>query len=224
MATGFQNSAGVDFDDLFDPYVTGTKPAATSLQTSDGVDLRDRYAPLAFGSKGPDVGIQNIVGVDVSNLWAGKGTAQYAISGLHGKALQAEGQAPTSGVNALAVVSVSLSNDGSWLVTGSNHFGSVAQPQPVSGSWLRPGTVPADYDFRMRVTSTGDATATNSASTWRQASTGGAATASISVSVPGASTARLTAAMTVYIDLRDRATGSVSTTTLSGTVTATGFV
>lgn len=74
MTSGYR-SGGVDFDDLFDPYVTGTKPAPTGRRV-DGVDLSERYAPIMYGSKRADVGYR-VDGVDVSNLWAAKGTASY---------------------------------------------------------------------------------------------------------------------------------------------------
>lgn len=77
MPAGFRNAAGVDFDDVFDPYVEGTKPANCGLRTSDGFDLVNRYAPISYGSKAPDVGFRTSGGVDVSNLWAAKGTAVY---------------------------------------------------------------------------------------------------------------------------------------------------
>jgi len=77
MPAGYRNSAGVDFDELFDPYEQGEKPAPTGYRTSDGADLCERYAPLAYGSKGPDVGYRNSAGLDLSNLWAARGTAQY---------------------------------------------------------------------------------------------------------------------------------------------------
>ncbi|MGN0864362.1 MAG: hypothetical protein ACI4N1_13720 [Stenotrophomonas koreensis] len=65
----------MDFDDLFDPYVEGTKPPATGICVQ-GVDLNQRYAPLSYGTKRADVG-RRTGGVDVSNLWAAKGTAVY---------------------------------------------------------------------------------------------------------------------------------------------------
>jgi hypothetical protein len=78
MATIFRHYVdGTDFDDMFDPYVQGTKPANTGFRTTDGVDLADRYAPIEFGTKRADVGYRTAAGVDVSNLWAAKGTASY---------------------------------------------------------------------------------------------------------------------------------------------------
>lgn len=80
MATGFRNSAGTDFDALFDPYVSGTKPANTGFRTSDGTDLKDRFAPISVGLKGPDVGYRTSGGADLSTLWAAAGTAVYNVT------------------------------------------------------------------------------------------------------------------------------------------------
>ncbi|WP_323162864.1 Hint domain-containing protein [Stenotrophomonas maltophilia] len=66
---------GWDFDDLFDPYVQGTKPAATGHRIG-GVDLSERYAPIMYGSKRDNVNYR-VGGMDVSHLWAAKGTAKY---------------------------------------------------------------------------------------------------------------------------------------------------
>lgn len=79
MSTGFRNASGTDFDDVFDPYVQGTKPAATGYRTSDGVDLNQRYAPLAFGSAAAAQGYRISSGSDVNTLWAAKGTANYSL-------------------------------------------------------------------------------------------------------------------------------------------------
>lgn len=75
MPVGYRNSAGVDFDDLFDPDVQGDGPTAPFLRTAAGVAVR--YADISYGSKGPNVGYRTSAGVDVSNLWAAKGTARY---------------------------------------------------------------------------------------------------------------------------------------------------
>lgn len=77
MTSGYRNSSGVDFDDVFDPYVQGTKPGATGYRTSDGVDLNQRYAPLSFGTAAAATGMRLSNGADVNTLWAAKGTASY---------------------------------------------------------------------------------------------------------------------------------------------------
>lgn len=83
MATPYK-SGGVDFDALFDPYVTGTYAPVTNRRIG-GVDLNRRYAPIQFGTKGPDVGYR-VGGVDISNFFAAFGTARYvaADAGLPG--------------------------------------------------------------------------------------------------------------------------------------------
>lgn len=74
MASGYR-SAGVDFDDLFDPYVEG--PTAQDCgRRVGGTDLSRRYAHIQYGSKRADVGYR-LGGMDVSNLWAARGSAQY---------------------------------------------------------------------------------------------------------------------------------------------------
>jgi hypothetical protein len=137
MTTGFRNSANVDFDDLFDPYVQGTKPAATGFQTSDGVDLRERYAPIAFGSKGPNVGYQTNAGVDVSNLWAAAGTAVYFPSALLAQSISASGLART------ATLTIAVRTNGNVVV---NANGTSLE----SGSGTYPyGANSSPYDFRI---------------------------------------------------------------------------
>lgn len=79
MTTGFRNASGTDFDNVFDPYVQGTKPGATGFRTSDGVDLNQRFAPIVFGTAAAATGFRLSGGADVNTLWAAKGTASYLI-------------------------------------------------------------------------------------------------------------------------------------------------
>ena len=44
MPSGFRNSAGTDFDDVFDLFVQGDKGSATGYRSGDGNDLNQRYA------------------------------------------------------------------------------------------------------------------------------------------------------------------------------------
>ena len=78
MTSGFQ-SAGVDFDLLFDPYVQGTKPANTGYTITSYGDLANRYAPLVYGTKRANVGYGAPGVSDVTNLWAAYGTATYSL-------------------------------------------------------------------------------------------------------------------------------------------------
>lgn len=131
MTTGFRNSAGTDFDSLFDPYVQGTKPANTGLRTSDGADLVNRYAPISFGTKGADVGFRTGGGQDVSNLWAAKGTATYPL-GFNGGVYSREANRGSAGV------SLTMKSDGTWSI-------STGTGTPTSGTWLNFGGAVSDY-------------------------------------------------------------------------------
>ncbi|QJB21919.1 hypothetical protein XccvBFoX3_gp19 [Xanthomonas phage FoX3] len=78
MAAGYR-SAGVDFDNLFDPYVQGAKPSNTGIRVG-GVDIANRYAPVAFGTRRANIGYRNSAGVDIAGLFAAKGTATYPVT------------------------------------------------------------------------------------------------------------------------------------------------
>jgi hypothetical protein len=111
MTVGFRNSAGVDFDSLFDLYVQGTPPANTGFRSSAGVDLAGRYAPISFGTKGPNVGFRTSAGLDVSNLWAAFGTAQYLPSSVFARSLSNVGGAQA------ASLSVAIKTNGTIVIT-----------------------------------------------------------------------------------------------------------
>lgn len=144
MTTGFRNAANVDFDDLFDPYVQGTKPAATGFQTSDGTDLRERYAPIAFGTKGPNVGFQTAAGVDVSNLWAAAGTAVYFPASLLALSNSSAGLART------ATLTIAVRTNGNVVVDANG-----TSAESGSGSYQY-GASSAAYDFRISGNVIGD--------------------------------------------------------------------
>lgn len=111
MASGYR-SAGVDFDDLFDPYVTGTPPAATGYRVSGVGDLAGRYAPLIYGTQRADVGYRIAGGADVATLWAAKGTATY-VSPTAGLPALIEARAGSSSGPLTAIATFSMSRDGS---------------------------------------------------------------------------------------------------------------
>lgn len=141
MTVGFRDAAGVDFDLLFDPYITGTPPAATGFTDAGGVDLAGRYAPIVFGTKGPDVGFRNSAGVDLSNLWAAAGTARYVSSTYLPEEIFFYANSTSGPLTVVA--SLQLNRDGS--VTTS--------PTGVAGPWyfVTGGTPGDDYDVRYSV-------------------------------------------------------------------------
>ncbi len=122
MTTGYRNSSGVDFDDVFDPYVQGTKPGATGYRTSDGVDLNQRYAPLSFGTAAAVQGYRLSGGADVNTLWAAKGTAQYSLP-FNGQTYSKSYTVPPGG-SGFAAVFFSLTSASAWQISGSSTGGS----------------------------------------------------------------------------------------------------
>ena len=76
MATNYKVN-GVDLDQIFDPYVSGTKPAPTKY-TVNGVDLKDIFAPRHLGTSAP-VTKYTVNGVDLNQIFAAKGSVNYAL-------------------------------------------------------------------------------------------------------------------------------------------------
>lgn len=68
MTSGFKAS-GVDLDDIFAPYISGTKAAVTGF-TVAGADLKDRFQKYTSGPKVAATG-HNVAGVDLCNIFAG---------------------------------------------------------------------------------------------------------------------------------------------------------
>lgn len=120
MASGYR-SAGVDFDDLFDPYVTGTPPAATGYRIAGVGDLAGRYAPLIFGTQRADVGYRIAGGADVATLWAAKGTATYVSStaGLP-ESISSFANSTSGPVTAVATFSMARDGSTSWSPPGTS--------------------------------------------------------------------------------------------------------
>jgi hypothetical protein len=194
MTVGYRNSAGVDFDSLFDTYSTGTPPANTGLRTSGGVDLAGRYAPIAYGTKGPDVGYRTSGGVDVSNLWAQAGSAVYVQSDTGLASPIDDYQVALTGGTATATAQFHHNRN------GTTDF----SPPSSADNWILPGgsTVGDAYDVRYTQTaSSGGGTVTGSAlSTWLQLNTQRGLSLSISRTVFGS----ISASRTYTVEIRRR--------------------
>lgn len=220
MAKGYRNSSGVDFDSLFDPYVSGTKPAATGLRDSSGVDLNQAYAPIAVGSKGPDVGFRTSGGSDVSNLWAAAGTAVYALP-IDGDNFFAYSSGNISGAMQ-SLISFTLQSSGSYAVS---HTCNSSHTANTSGTWLPSGHAASEYQVQYVVTQnssypTGPATIVNDASSYVACTTNRVVSASASV---GQSSAMdLGGTYTIEIRIKKIATGVVNTTTIHFDVESVG--
>lgn len=132
MPSGF-TTGGTDLDDVFDPYVEGTKPAATGY-TAAGTDLKERYAPLSYGTAAPVTGMSISGGADLNTLWAAKGTAVYAGPVAPGiGASYTETRAVTSG-GVTSTLVLTIKSDGTWTVSGNGTPSELAGV-PVSGTW-----------------------------------------------------------------------------------------
>lgn len=131
MATGFRKGA-TDFDDIFDPYVEGTKPANTGYTVAGYGDLANRYAPLSYGTKAANVGYSQPGVGDLSNLWAAKGTASYNLA-INGGAFSA------TDVRAEAIIRFTMSSNGTYQITNQ---GNVVL---ASGYWLPSGDSVSNY-------------------------------------------------------------------------------
>lgn len=157
MAVGYRNAAGVDFDLLFDPYVTGTPVGPIGARMNNTVDIGPRYAPISFGSKGPDVGLRLSNSVDVSNLWAAIGTASYANRGGVPDTVSDEIVTPPTGGTAFAFVAYRRNGTVEWSNGGP-------------GTWAPGGGTPGDaYDIKYQnLGISGGGTLSGADNVWRQ--------------------------------------------------------
>lgn len=151
MPSGFRYF-GVDFDDLFDPYVTGSPPAATGFRTVGGVDTAGRYAPLIFGTQRADVDYQIASPADVATLWAAKGTASY-VSSTAGLPDEIYVYVGSSSGPVVAVASFSLARNGTTSWSGG------------SGAWYpsAPAGIGDGYDVEFTVSGGAGGTLSGSA-------------------------------------------------------------
>lgn len=213
MATIFRHiTDGTDFDDLFDPYVMGTKPANTGFRTADGVDLAHRYAPIEFGTKRADVGYRITSGADVSNLWAAKGTSAYALP-IDGQIFRISNVVPP-GQQGSASCRFRLTDTGEYRVIRTRTHGATIPD--VVGSFVPAGSVAADFRVRYTITHTGGSATGQIANTAPSFSAIGATTdVTVSVGPSGPSSGTRTSFETVIIEIQRVSTGAiVSTTTI----------
>lgn len=217
MPSGYRN--GLDFDDLFDPYVEGPYAQDTGRRVQ-GVDLSRRYAHIQYGSKRADVGYR-VGGVDVSNLWAAKGTATYVLP-FHGKSFSEHNQAVTNSTGmASARIQLRINADGTYEVwefaTGGGHNSSQMAER---GTWLRSGSSDL-YEVRFEFTDIGAADVSSSAPDWSNASASHSGTAE--ASVPAASTQFMSASVQVHCYMRRIGSSAGSRSTIVARVGAGGW-
>lgn len=221
MVTGYR-SGGVDFDDLFDPYVQGDRSILSGRRVA-GVDLNQRYARIEWGSKRPDVGYR-VGGTDLSNLWAAKGTAVYSL-GFNGKSYTATAQAPTTGVQPpTSTLRLDILPSGNWQIVSviSNSIGDNGTTVIESGSWLPSGQSASEWTVRFNAnSSSGGGTITNGATTPQPCTS--TRSISITASVPAASATLMDAQMNLSCFMT-RSAGGSSTSSCNFRTTAVGYL
>jgi len=124
MASGIKTGT-VDLDDHFDPYVEGTKPAATGYKVGS-TDLNQRYAPLVYGQKAAATGLTIAGRGDLNTQFAKKGTANYITIKLQNITITGTGVG-------YAEAGIMLNADGS-----ANQRIGTASPPDIPGVWMRP--------------------------------------------------------------------------------------
>lgn len=196
MPTGYK-SGGIDFDDLFDPYVTGTPPAATGYRVA-GVDLAGRYAPLVYGTQRADVGYRIAGGADVATLWAAKGTATYVDPNCGLPALiEAQANGTSGPLTATGAFNLLRNGTTSW------------SPPSSSSAWYPTGgaTIGDLYEVRFTQTATNSiGTLTATLGTWLSLS----ATRSVSLAVTRTVVGETRAERTILVEIRRVGDVSVS--------------
>lgn len=216
MASG-RRWSGIDFDALFEPDIMGNGPAADGYR-SNGQPLR--YAHVQYGARRGDVGYR-VRGQDVASLWAAKGTATYTMP-FHGRSYSSHNQARTNARDTCsASVSLAFQPDGNYSihtsVAGGGHGGSTLVE---SGRWLTGSTTAGEYEIQILFDDVGAASYGTTAQGF--ASMAAAQTASVSMSVPSASSEMLSAA--VRIRCLVRRGGLVQESVLEAGVSASGWV
>lgn len=217
MASGYRYQ-GVDFDDLFDPDITGDGPVAGTYRRADGQPLR--YAHVQYGSRRGDVGRRQ-GGSDLATLWAAKGTASYSLP-INGQSYSAHNQAHSnSSGSASATVTFILDASGIYRVLSSVTGGGQGSNTEVArGTWLPAGAGAGEYDVQFETGSSGVASIGNGAPSY--ANCASTRSVSASVSVVAASADYQADGVSITIRLR-RANGAVSTTRINASVVASGW-
>lgn len=140
MTTPYKSN-GVDLDDIFEPYTTGTKAAITGYPVG-GQDLRDRYAPLSMGSAAAITGYKTY-GADLNTKFAAKGSVSYSLP-INGQTFT-QSTNITSGNTGYAQIGFRIVTGNTWQVFGYN---SITAATTILASGAIPsGAVNVQYTF-----------------------------------------------------------------------------
>lgn len=136
---------GVPLDQIFEPYVTGTKAALTGYTVKiAGVatDLRDLFAPIYLGTSAAATKYK-VNNADLNTIFAKKGSVQYAL-GFDGQSYI------SSRVRSTSSLTLNMKSDGTWTVVREQGF--AGETLLDSGSWLNFGGSASDYTVKFVMT------------------------------------------------------------------------
>lgn len=210
----YRNSAGTDFDNLFDPDVVGDGPSATHYALTSGALLK--YAAAKYGSPGPTVGYRNSAGVDWGTQWAAKGTAAYVKSNPGYTAFTATA-GNTKGQTLTAAAIISLNSDGTWTASQSGNSSGLWYQSQQSG-------IGNNYQVLFTWTKTGGNvtdTVSNGASGWTTIS--GTVSFQISFTASVAQGQTDSCSGTLNIQIRNMAGTVLSNINVTGSTSNTGI-
>lgn len=143
MTSGLKIAGGLDLDDVFAAYVSGTKPANTGF-TVAGADIKDRFQPYVSGDKAAITNYK-VGGVDLRDIFSIYGPSGLVALGL---ADEYESFHAGSGASVIVKVTLTIKSDGTWLVTKLGIASLTGSP--TSGDWhsVPASGVGAGYEVR----------------------------------------------------------------------------
>lgn len=212
------NVNGVGLDQIFDPYISGTKAALTSY-TVNGVDLKDIFAPIYLGSSALPTAYK-VNNVDLNMIFAAKGTARYSLP-IDGQTFNGWSSGTQSAAMA-ASATVVIKADGTYSVTC---VGNSVVTNPAAGTWLPGGAAASSFQVQFGVTqqsqgANGPATITNGAASFVSCVADRSCVAFATTGQHGG--LEIGGTYTVAIRLKNVGSGNVSTTTITFAVQSVG--
>jgi hypothetical protein len=216
-------SKGVDLDNTFDAWLSGTSKARATGISVAGSDLNNRFAPLIYGSSAAATGIQS-QGADLNTLFAAKGTAKYSLP-INGQTYGASENTGASG-GASATLTVTLHADGTYDVVAFQSKHVPTNTTRASGTWNTFGAPSSGFQVLYTLTTVseeGNAGSTNGASTYTTLNTDVAANVHATATSPSSGSNDITC--TLRIQIRNASSGQVvSDSSLTITAGADGSV
>lgn len=216
-------SKGVDLDNIFDPWLSGTSKARATGISVAGSDLNNRFAPLIYGSSAAATGIQS-QGDDLNTLFAAKGTAKYSLP-INGQTYGASENTGASG-GASATLTVTLHADGTYDVIAFQSKHVPTNTTRASGTWNTFGAPSSGFQVLYTLTTVseeGNAGSTNGAPTYTTLNTDISAKVQANAASPSSGSNDITC--TLRIQIRNASSGQVvSDSSLTITAGADGSV